>query len=543
VKKILKYNRFLKEATLSGDKRMPYSLSRTGKSQAMKKLVSEIETSNINNFDIKLDIINDISDFPSADDKVIWIRNSTVEEIGFSDLKSKLGVTSNDDLMIYHTDSDDITVNWAVAKRGSKTTMVRQYNRVGPSKRGNHFRETAFLITLSMRAWLNAGVKIDVHTNHGKILMRYESTKEGRFVNISNHESMAKVNASYESYKKDSSKEIIEGMENQCDFLLGYNRDGNRIKNGYLSESDLGNISYIVKNYKDLLINKFAHRIFKEEIENKKSIIQEAGERLSDYNFYDIPELANMSKWNPSDFWIVFKGDESLSNEKSYLSKQIEDIDDINDFLSDSVINRKGLVGVSLKQTTNDPKLMIVNSGNKDIENKLETGDLNKVIKDTRKTANIDFSWRFGDNDNWKIGSGIDCRTFDSNKTSNISLELKSKGGYVSGKAGSMINHLMPDDLYEIKEFIRKEKDKSEIRRYLDSKGFVVENEYLDGIFNQDLSGDGEKTNAENSRLQSIVFIDWLYNLPQERRDDYITQIVDFAKSESIWSAPHLVVK
>ena len=75
MKKILKYNSFLKEATLSGDKRMSYSLSRTGKSKAMKNLVSEIETSNINNFDIKLDIINDISDFPSDDDKVIWIRN------------------------------------------------------------------------------------------------------------------------------------------------------------------------------------------------------------------------------------------------------------------------------------------------------------------------------------------------------------------------------------------------------------------------------------------------------------------------------------
>ena len=101
----------------------------------------------------------------------------------------------------------------------------------------------------------------------------------------------------------------------------------------------------------------------------------------------------------------------------------------------------------------------------------------------------------------------------------------------------------MPPDLYEIKEFIRKKRDKSIIREYLEDKGFVVENDYLSGIFNQDLEGDGEKTNAENSRLQSIVFIDWLYNLPQEKRDDYITQIVDFAKSESIWSAPHLVVK
>ena len=54
MKKILRYNRFIKEATLSGDKKMPYSLSRKGKSVAMKKLVNEIETSNINNFDIKL---------------------------------------------------------------------------------------------------------------------------------------------------------------------------------------------------------------------------------------------------------------------------------------------------------------------------------------------------------------------------------------------------------------------------------------------------------------------------------------------------------
>jgi hypothetical protein len=541
MKKILKYNKFIKEATLSGDKEMPYSLSRSGKTVAMKKLVDEIETSNINNFDIKLVLSN--GDIPGDDEKVIWIRNSTITEINFSDLKLKLGIESNEDLMIYQTDSDDIDIEWAVAVKGSKTTMVRQYDRVGPSKRGNHFRETAFLITLAIKAWSNAGVKLKIYTNHGKIIMRYENRKGVRLASISNHESMDKINSSYESFRKGDAK-ILSGMEKQCNFLLGYDEDGNKIKDGYLTQSDISNISYVVKNHKELLINKYAHRIFKEEISNKKEIILGAGELLGDYNFYDIPELANMAKWNPSDFWIVFKGDKSLSDEKSYSSKQIDDIDGLNDFLSDSVINRKGLVGVSLKQTINDPKLMIVNSGNKDIENKLETDDLDKVVKPSRKTANIDFSWKFeNEDDNWKKGSGIDCRTFDGNQTSNISLELKSKGGYVSGKAGSMINHLMPPDLYKIKEFIRKKKDKSIIREYLEDKGFVVQNDYLSGIFNQDLEGDGEKTNAENSRLQSIVFIDWLYNLPQEKRNDYITQIVDFAKSESIWSAPHLVVK
>ena len=109
MKKILRYNRFIKEATLSGDKKMPYSLSRKGKSVAMKKLVNEIETSNINNFDIKLDLSK--GDIPGDDEKVIWIRNSTVTEINFSDLKLKLEVESNDDLMIYHTDSDDINID------------------------------------------------------------------------------------------------------------------------------------------------------------------------------------------------------------------------------------------------------------------------------------------------------------------------------------------------------------------------------------------------------------------------------------------------
>jgi hypothetical protein len=541
MKKILRYNRFIKEATLSGDKQMPYSLSRRGKSVAMKKLVNEIETSNINNFDIKLDLSK--GDIPGDDEKVIWIRNSTVTEINFSALKLKLEVESNDDLMIYHTDSDDINIDWAVAKRGSISNMVRQYDRVGPSKRGNHFRETAFLITLAIRAWLNAGVKLNIHTHHGKILMRYETRKGIRFASISNNKSMEDINNSYDMFT--TGKKIMEGMENQCDFLLGYDKSGNRIKDGYLSEDDISNISYIVKNSKDLLINKFAQFIFKEEIQNKKRIILDAGELLGDYNFYDIPELSNMAKWNPSDFWIVFKGNESLSNYNSY--DDMDNIDDLNDFLGESVIHRKGLVGVSLKQTINTPKLMIVNSGNKDIDNKLKADNLDKVVKPSRKTANIDFSWKFENEpdvaNNWKDGSGIDCRTFDSNQTSNISLELKSKGGYVSGKAGSMINHLMPDNLYQIKEFIRKKKDKSEIREYLVGEMFVVENDYLSGIFNQDLSGEGEKSNAENSRLQSIVFIDWLYNLPQEIRDDYITKIVDFAKSESIWSAPHLVVK
>ena len=52
------------------------------------------------------------------------------------------------------------------------------------------------------------------------------------------------------------------------------------------------------------------------------------------------------------------------------------------------------------------------------------------------------------------------------------------------------------------------------------------------------------KNSAENSRLQTVVFFDWLLDgCSKEERDDIITKIVRYAKSESLWSAPHIVLK
>ena len=72
---------------------------------------------------------------------------------------------------------------------------------------------------------------------------------------------------------------------------------------------------------------------------------------------------------------------------------------------------------------------------------------------------------------------------------------------------------------------------------------YLPGNEKLRKVFIEDLKGDDPKNSNENSRLQSVVFIDWLLSLNKDERDSIITDIVRYAKSESLWSAPHIVLK
>jgi len=173
------------------------------------------------------------------------------------------------------------------------------------------------------------------------------------------------------------------------------------------------------------------------------------------------------------------------------------------------------------------------------------------------KTADIDFEFKnkLGE---WKPGSGIDCRTFDTNNKSSISLEVKGKkgAGYVSGKAGSIIDYLLPEYYLNIKNILKKETSKETIRTALNidfdkiengypgyKPAYLPENEKLKKVFLKDLEGEDPKNSNENSRLQSVVFFDWLLRLKDNQRNEVITTVVRYAKSESLWSAPHLALK
>lgn len=508
---IYNYNNFLTEATLDDSKKdVSYQLSRIGKEKAFKILNIK---SDIDNFTIQFE--NTI-DNPSINDKVLWIKPSSFNIVDFSKLK-------DEKLMIYKISSDDdINLEWAVAKKGVVSTMIKQLVKKGSSKRGNHFRETAFLIILSIEAY-KKGFELDIVSNHGQVFMEYNE-----IATLSNRNPKIFNQLYYDFINDVGNKKIITNMIEHCKLLLNY-----------LGE-DIVNVSYVMKNNKENLINIIAKDLLKDEINLKKSIDKEGGLNLSEYGAYNIPLLTNISKWNPSDIWIVFD-DKLLTDSSIYESYDINTLDDLNEFLYKSMVNRDGIVGVSLKQSKLRPALYSINSDNRKTINKFDDFE----VKSDRKTSNIDFSFKQSDKE-WRKGSGIDIRTFDSSNKSAISIEIKgSKGsGYVSGKAGSMINHLLPEDLVLKKEIIQKGVDKSKIREELRKLGGLnINNKSLRNIFSKDIRGEGILNNFENSRLQSIIFIDWLNSLPNNLKNRYITDIVEFGKSESSWSAPHLVLK
>jgi hypothetical protein len=142
-------------------------------------------------------------------------------------------------------------------------------------------------------------------------------------------------------------------------------------------------------------------------------------------------------------------------------------------------------------------------------------------------------------------GAGeIDVRSFTRGLNSAISLEVKGSqtAEHMSGKAGAIIKSEMPSDMYEILVGIRKEKDLSKISQLIIDSEYEFNVSTLKAIFDDDLMAT-EKTSEINSRLQAIFFTDWLEGQSEDTRNEIVSTIIRFAKSESDWSAPHTIVK
>ena len=212
----------------------------------------------------------------------------------------------------------------------------------------------------------------------------------------------------------------------------------------------------------------------------------------------------------------------------------------LNEYLLNSINNVSGLIGLSLKQGEGILSYVNMNPGRAQ-----HTYDNFTVIGD-RKTVVIDFSYRFPGKRKFVGGSTIDCRTFDTKNTSSVYLEVRGskKAKHMSGKAGSILKDLMDPVYWEAKEFARTTTNKAKLREYFSEFNFY--NNDLADIFFDDLEGT-VKTPEQNSRIQSILIVEWLEWLcatgGQNVANDFISQVVRYARSESDWSAPHLVVK
>ena len=110
----------------------------------------------------------------------------------------------------------------------------------------------------------------------------------------------------------------------------------------------------------------------------------------------------------------------------------------------------------------------------------------------------------------------------------------------MSGKAGSLLSTIVPNQWYNLIEKIRREKDMEKIREILSTHNFTSPD--ITEFVRIDLESE-TKTQEINSRLQSYLVLDWLLTQSSITRNRFVSAIVKFAKSESLWSSPHLVVK
>jgi hypothetical protein len=503
-----RYNEWenISEATLDSSKDLvDYDLSRRGRIKMNLLGVSE---------NIKL---TPTTTTPDIKEFVIQIRPSSFRLIEFSKFIELYQIEDMNDIFIYDTTSTKYP--YAVAIKGTKTTMVRQSDRKGASARGNYFRETAFIITLAIRLWETKGVKIDIYSNRGNIKMNFGKG----FATMSPKERLEFRNQ-YDSFM--SNKKIVQGMTIQIDSLIKYLGDS------------IFNIKSVVKNSADLLINRVAYEFLEEEEDLHSNITNDQPQEISKFNTFEIPKGVSMPKWNPSDIWIVYSDSDWVFNEYSkYDENDIDGLEELNVYLHNCIVNKEGVIGVSLKQQLEN--VGGIYEVNLDEDRKFKHDYKGYYVKDTIKSSKLKFSYeKLGG----VIGSGeIDVRTFDTSKNTPISMEVKGSltSQHMSGKAGSYIKFIMPTNKYAVLEFIRKN-NTDDIKTFVEGNYEFIKPD-LKTIFEKDL--ESPKTGQSNSRMQAIIFTDWLESLSKEKRNEIVSSVIKYAKSESSWSAPHLLLK
>jgi hypothetical protein len=534
----MKYIKSLFEATLDDNKRnINYALSRDGKTEVKEDDV-EVTT--------KLQLFY-TEELPNLEEKVINIRPASLKILTFSDvLKINDIKDPKSELFIYKTTS--LKFPFAVAKKGIKTVMIKQLDRKGASARGDYFRETVFVILFTFKLWEDYGIAIECYNHDGRVPIEFGQGIDGyRKATIGKYRN--DIKQKFEKYEEDNVN-IVEGMLKQCQSIIDVYKD---------SISDL---SGIYKNSSKYSVNTFFLNTLKEEKEKISKGIS---------SFTSLPDRINIAKWNPSDCWLVFKGYEwtcrdlsTNSVEKRFKRLGVTSLQELNDFLGESIKNATGVVGVSLKQQTKrqsgffpvntDTASKFVHMYNKYKASPNTTGT--KIYYDYALLGQL-----IEDGAEEKVepqikGAGeIDVRTFVTGLEQAISLEVKgsSKAEHMSGKAGALIKFELNKNFtiqitgkdvsinpYTILTYIRKSKDLENLKEYMDQNYEFTKAE-LKTIFYNDLTK--EKDSAINSRLQAIFFTDFVERLPEDDRNHIVSSIIRFAKSESDWSAPHTIVK
>ena len=452
---------------------------------------------------------------PQVEDEVLLIKSSTFSIEDYE---------GDGNYLFYKTGID--SPKFAVAKINSTSTIVVQKERTGASKRGDYFRETSFLIILGQRVWEKLELQIPVYGKIEEIVFQYDTYDDGK------RDSFIVTGEDKAQFDKFCENDIIyKSCVGQADALIEWLGDS------------INDVSCFVKNAGDLLPNFIALDLIQDEIEFFKDV-QSRSTDFEGIDYYNIPEKSSLEKWNPSDMWICYKGFESGFSKEKFWNKYSSSIDDLNEFYRESLKQKSGIIGVSLKQQTGDyHKTYPVNMQQTEIKHRF-LGD--EITLDT-KTAVLNYKYWIGKAEG--LGK-IYFRTFDTSINSGLGIEVKGSvtSGHVSGKAGAILKYILPTDVYSNLDFIKREKNIQKIVEKfrpslfdLPGPDYTFRDKQIEEVFLDDL--EHSKTSVSNSRMQAAILFDWYLSQSKSKQNKIISDIIRFAKSESDWSSPHLILK
>ena len=270
-------------------------------------------------------------------------------------------------------------------------------------------------------------------------------------------------------------------------------------------------------------------------------------------------------KWNPADIWVYYED-----------TPKFKSIDDLNKYLYDSIKQKKGIIGVSLKKGTG--KLSFVNVGKNpeiDVTNvKSQFGKnftLGVDMEFLGKGIPSDFSLYF------RIFQASDKESIRGEATGKNAMQGKVKLEMIDVLSGGKYSESIraaggPNILkwdknkkeYELtanglKKFKAIEKKWKSMRRWKNIKYKQGANlsQYektfsggVNGFLNELNKGkpsgkkfipwkENQGKSMINSRFQTIEMV-WLFNrMPPQQQNDLAAGLLKFAKSMSEWSAAH----
>lgn len=277
------------------------------------------------------------------------------------------------------------------------------------------------------------------------------------------------------------------------------------------------NWDQIILDNSNFFINKKAKELFyKEEEFVKKGYI------------------FSKDKWNPSDMWMVNGNIEDI---KKTVNK-FQNLEELNSWLSECIKENKEIIGVSLKINKHYDKVWLDKVNVDHMKAPFRHIYDGYIYKPSTMSIFINYTIIQTETRTRTKGS-IEIRNNNAGKTYNISMEIKSNKGHMSGKLTSILRPLFSDtDFFRLQNMIIK----SDKQTILDNIGQFkllkhIENDFLDVLNN------GKPMDyKENSKLQGLLIVNMIETHPKGA-DWVIDDMINYGRSQSSVSGPFYTLK